>query len=121
MFPLLMKLLSVSSSPYTWPRPQHPDDVIEVRSLRLADTGSYVDQDDEVAEVLEDREVVSPPSLPPSLPPSYLLLSLPPSISSLFFSSLPPSLPSSSSSCLNLPIAYYLIKNDVINVHIDIN
>ena len=47
----------------TWspkPRPQHTDDVIEVRSLRLADTGSYVDQDDEVAEVLEDREVVSP-------------------------------------------------------------
>ena len=38
---------------------QHPDDVIEVRSLRLADTGSFVDQDDEVAEVLEDREVVS--------------------------------------------------------------
>ncbi|CAI8008999.1 Partitioning defective 3 homolog [Geodia barretti] len=35
-----------------------PDDVIEVRSLRLADTGSFVDQDDEVAEVLEDREVV---------------------------------------------------------------
>lgn len=39
---------------------QHPDDVIEVRSLRLADTGSFVDVDDEVAEVLEDREVVSP-------------------------------------------------------------
>lgn len=38
---------------------QHSDDVIEVRSLRLADTGSFVDVDDEVAEVLEDREVVS--------------------------------------------------------------
>ena len=38
---------------------QHPDDVIEVRSVRLADSGSFVDQDDEVADVLEDKEAVS--------------------------------------------------------------
>lgn len=37
---------------------QHPDDVIEVRSLRLADNGSFIDVDDDVADVLEDKEVV---------------------------------------------------------------
>lgn len=78
-----MKLLCVSSSTNIRPHPQHPDDVIEVRSLRLADTGSYVDQDDEVAEVLEDREVVSP-SLSLSLLLSLLPTSSPPSLSNSY-------------------------------------
>ena len=38
---------------------KHPDDVIEVQSIRLADSGSYVAFDDEVSDVLEDKEVVS--------------------------------------------------------------
>lgn len=37
---------------------QHPDDVIEVRSIQLAESGSFVDQDDEVLDVLEDKEAV---------------------------------------------------------------
>ena len=37
---------------------QHPDDVIEVRSIHLAESGSFVDQDDEVLDVLEDKEAV---------------------------------------------------------------
>lgn len=37
---------------------QHSDDDIEVRSVRLADSGSFVDQDDEVVDVLEDKETV---------------------------------------------------------------
>ena len=42
------------------PLPQHhPDDVIEVHNLRLAESGSFVSLDDEVADVLEDKEVVS--------------------------------------------------------------
>ena len=40
--------------------PQDPDDVIEVESVHLADDNrTYVDQDDEVAESLEDKETVS--------------------------------------------------------------
>ena len=40
--------------------PQDPDDVIEVESVHLADESrTYVDQDDEVAESLEDKETVS--------------------------------------------------------------
>ena len=40
--------------------PQDPDDVIEVESVHLADGNrTYVDQDDEVAESLEDKETVS--------------------------------------------------------------
>ena len=37
---------------------QHPDDVIEVCSIQLAESGSFVDQDDEVLDVLEDKEAV---------------------------------------------------------------
>ena len=51
-------LYSLSSTPCSPTPPQHADDVIEVRSLRLADSGSFVDQDDEVADVLEDNEMV---------------------------------------------------------------
>ena len=36
----------------------HPGDVLSVRGLRMADGGSLIDQDDEVAEVLEDKEAV---------------------------------------------------------------
>jgi len=48
---------------------QHSDDDIEVRSVRLADSGSFVDQDDEVVDVLEDKETVGKH-------PHVLLLSL---------------------------------------------
>ena len=41
------------------PSLQHEDDVIEVRSLHMADTHAFVMMDDEVADVLEDKEVVS--------------------------------------------------------------
>lgn len=37
---------------------KHHEATIEVRSLRLADSGSFVDEDDEVADVLEDKETV---------------------------------------------------------------
>lgn len=48
---------------------QHSDDDIEVRSVRLADSGSFVDQDDEVVDVLEDKETVGthPHMIPLSL------------------------------------------------------
>ena len=49
--------------------PQHPDDVIEVRSVRLADSGSFVDQDDEVVDVLEDKETVG--THPHTITPSH--------------------------------------------------
>jgi len=38
---------------------QHPSDIVEVKSVRLADGGAFVAFDDEVADVLEDMEVVS--------------------------------------------------------------
>lgn len=37
---------------------QNPDDILHVRSLRV-ESGALVDQDDEVADVLEDKETVS--------------------------------------------------------------
>ena len=43
---------------HTHTHTQHPDDVIEVRSIQLAESGSFVDQDDEVLDVLEDKEAV---------------------------------------------------------------
>ncbi len=41
------------------PSPQHPEDVVEVRSVRLIESESLVDEDDEVADVLEDKDTVS--------------------------------------------------------------
>ena len=56
---------SLNSSPLSLP--QDPDDVIEVESVHLADENrTYVDQDDEVAESLEDKETVSQSIITPS-------------------------------------------------------
>ena len=38
---------------------QHPVDIVDVKSVRLADSGAFVALDDEVADVLEDMEMVS--------------------------------------------------------------
>ena len=61
--PSLPPLTPPPPSPHPSPShpssPQHEDDIIEVRRVRLADSGSFVALDDEVSDVLEDKEAVS--------------------------------------------------------------